>query len=272
MFIFWRRGISINSKKHREEREECTYALLGIRDEIPELFTLNLLLATWEAFSYDYVSKMFEGARKIGQFCRPSGDIVEIRRLSLNKHPDGGIIWRPPLSFCMKSSRGYWRSNIIPRLDDGVVRQGYALALEKIAGKAKPQKFESKVGAGVPEGGDATRRLFPLGEKIPRSETNAALQNVPRKAQSGVALRLDFDAHSGFHRGNACRFCHEYFGGGNLHWCAEAELIRRDGYRKRKNMANEAKEAIVLIEELREQNRMVMGEQILESKSAMPER
>ena len=131
-------------EEYREERENCLYALLDLHDEVPELFTLNFLLTTWEAFSYDYVSKTFDGMRKLGQFCRPSDDIVEIRRLALNRHPDGGIIWRTPLSFDMNSSRGYWRLNIIPRLEAGVERQGYAMALERIVGKKNARSSSLK--------------------------------------------------------------------------------------------------------------------------------
>ena len=259
--------------EYREEREECLYALLDLHDEVPELFTLNFLITTWEAFSYDYVAKMFDGMRKLGQFCRASDDIVEIRRLALNRHPDGGIIWQPPLSFDMNSSRGYWRLNIIPRLEAGVERQGYAMALERIVGKKKKTTLESQVGHENMTGNvaaHAIQKLYPLGEKLSKGEVNAALQNVPRKAQSGVALCLDFNAHSGCVRGNNCKFCHEFFGGRNLHWCVEAELIRRGGFRKRKNMIKDPAEARILIGELRDRNRRVLGEQTVDTTSNVP--
>ena len=256
-------------QEYRAEREECMASLIGLHEDVPELFSVQFIVATWEAFTYDYVYKMFEGMRRLGQFCRPSDDIVEIRRLALNRHPDGGIIWQPPFSFDMSSSQGYWRRNIIPRLEAGVERQGYASALDKVLGKVAPksrlrgkQKLDSTVGA-------VNKDLFPLTEKLNKAEMNMALQNCPRKAKSGNALCLDYNAHAGCQRGADCRFCHEYFGGKNLHWCIEAELIRRGGFRKRKTMISDPKEARTLIADLREKNARVLGEQILESKQGL---
>ena len=252
-------------QEYRTEREECLVALIDLHEDAPELFSLPFVLATWEAFTYDYVYKMFEGMRRLSQFCRPPDDIVEIRRLALNRHPDGGVIWQPPFSFDMSPSQGYRRRNIIPRLEAGVGRQGYAVALEKVLGKGNVKGRGRLKGNQNSTVGAANKDLFPLTEKMSKGEMNMALQNCHRKAKSVVALRLDYNAHAGCSRGNDCRFCHEYFGGKNLHWCVEAELIRRGGFRKRKSVISDVKEARTLITDLRGKNARILGEQILES-------
>ena len=54
----------------------------------------------------------------------------------------------------------------------------------------------------------------------------------------------------------------------NLHWCVEAVLIRRGGYRKRKQKIADVTEARLLIDELIGKNRMVSGEHVLRTTSA----
>ena len=56
----------------------------------------------------DFVDKMYEWVRRLGQFCRPPGYIAEIRRLVLNKHSDGWLIWRIrfPLTFHRRDDFG----------------------------------------------------------------------------------------------------------------------------------------------------------------------
>ena len=78
---------------------------------------------------YDFADRMFGGIRRLGKFRRPSDDIAEIRRLALKRHPDGGLIRQHPLSFNMVASRGYWRRNIIRRLEASVEKVGYGVDL-----------------------------------------------------------------------------------------------------------------------------------------------
>ena len=152
-------------QEYRTERDDCMLALIGLHEDVPELFSVPFIVSTCEAFTFDYVYKMFEGMRRLGQFCRPSDDIVEIRRLALNRHPDGGIIWQQPFSFDMVSSNGYWGRNIIPRLEDGVERQGYAAALGKVLGKVAPKVRARGKGGQNSTVGANTKELFPLTEK-----------------------------------------------------------------------------------------------------------
>ena len=78
---------------------------------------------------------MFGAVRKLCQFRTPPDDIVEIRRLAPNRHPDGGIIRRPPSLLGVNSPLVYWKRTIAPRLEDGAGRQGFAMALGRIVGK-----------------------------------------------------------------------------------------------------------------------------------------
>ena len=228
--------------------------LLELHRATPELFTVGFLIATWEAFLYDFLDRMFEGMRRLGQFCRPSDDIAEIRRLALNRLPDGGLIWQHPLSFNMISSRGYWRLNIIPRLEASVEKVGYGIALQKIVG-GKKLKNDSVVGA-------VAKQLYPMGNRLYESEIDTMTQNCSHKSGSGTGLCLDYNAHSGCVCGINCNFAHEYFGGKNLNWCVEAELLRRGGFRKRKKMLAEAVEINALVYDLREKNAKYHGEQL----------
>ena len=164
------------------EREMCLTNLLELHDDTPELFSRAFLVVTWESFMYDYVDMSFGGVGGLGQFCRASGDIAEIRRLALAKNPQGGIIWKPPLSSNMISSRGYWRRNVLPRLEAGVEKVGYGLALEKMVGTTKKtgRKPNWQVGA-------ETKRLHPLGKRLPKNERNLMMQHCPKRDNSGVS-------------------------------------------------------------------------------------
>ena len=105
---------------YRLELETCLRNLLILNYETPELFALEFSVSTRGAFLYDFVDRMFEGMRRLGLFCRPADDIAEIRRLALNKRPDGGLIRQRPLSFDMASPKGYCGRNITPRLESSV--------------------------------------------------------------------------------------------------------------------------------------------------------
>ena len=194
-------------EQYRNERETCVESLLGLHYATPELFTVGFLVATWESFLYDFLDGMFEGVRRLGQFCRAPDDIAEIRRLALNRHQDGGLIWQHPSSFNMTSSKGYWRRDIIPWLEASVEKVGYGVALHKIVGSGKkPHPHDTVVGA-------ASKPLFPLGSRLNKADIDTMIQNCPRKAGSGVSLCLDYNDHSGCARGASCNFAHEYFGG-----------------------------------------------------------
>ena len=69
----------------------------------------------------------------LGEFCRPPGDIAEIRRLALNRHPDVGLIWKHPLSFNILSSRCYWWGNYTAVRSE-CRKVGYGVDLWKIVG------------------------------------------------------------------------------------------------------------------------------------------
>ena len=94
-------------RERYDERIATLRTLLELREDTPEIFSLRFIIPSWEQFVYDWIEKMFEGMRQLSQFCRNSDDINEIRRLALNRRPEGGIVWWSPKSFNMASSRGY---------------------------------------------------------------------------------------------------------------------------------------------------------------------
>ena len=130
--------------------------------------------------------------RKLGQFCRPGDDIVEIRRLALNRHPDGGIIWQPPFSFDMSPGKGYWRRNIIPRLEAGAERQGYALALEKVIGKCTGKGRGRGKGLLNSTVGASNKDLFPPDRETSEKRDEHFLAKLSEKSwpRRGNVFRL----------------------------------------------------------------------------------
>ena len=206
-------------EQYRAGRELCLSNLLELREDAPELFSLEFLIVTWEAFIYDYLGRSFEGMRRLGQFRRSSDDITEIRRLALARRPEGGVIWKPPLSLNMISSRGYWRRNVLPRLAAGVEKVGYSIALEKIVGSAAASgKRKKKPNWQV---GSEVKRLYPIGKRLPAHGRNLMMQHVPKRANSGIAICLDYNAHAGCQRGIECQFARDFLDGKNMHWCVE---------------------------------------------------
>ena len=73
----------------------------------------------------------------------------------------------------MMSSRGYWRRNIIPRVEASVEKVGYGAALRKIVGNVKKVKNGAAVVA-------VAKKLLPLGTRLNTSERNTMIQNFPR--------------------------------------------------------------------------------------------
>ena len=143
--------------------------------------------------------------------------------------------------------------NVIPRLEAGVGKVGYGIALGEISGPKK-QKGQPNVGA-------AQSQMFPIGKRMTPAERNTTMQRCPRRPSSGMAVCLDYNAHSGCTRGVQCKFAHDFIGGENLHWGVEAELIRRGGFRKRNAMTKDPLGANASIDELRGKNQMAQGEQ-----------
>ena len=168
-------------EQYRKGRSDRLGNMLELHQATPELFAIAFLIASWGAFTYDFFDRMFDGVRRLGQFCRPDGDIAEIRRLALNRHPDGGLIWQNPLSFNMLSSRGYWRRNITHRLEAGVGKVGYGVALQKIIGPGRKANRGAVVGA-------INKQLISFGTRLADAARSTMIQNFPGKALSGVSL------------------------------------------------------------------------------------
>ena len=154
--------------QYRGERDVCLRNLLELSEDVPELSTRDFVAITWGSFAYDYIDRSFDGMRRIGQFFWPSGDIAEIRRLASARHPPGGIIWTPPLSFDMAAGRGYCRRNVLPRMEAGAEWVGYVVALEEIIGIPAPKGAGEERGAPNYHVGADVTRLFPLGKRFGR--------------------------------------------------------------------------------------------------------
>ena len=101
--------------------------------------------------------------------------------------------------------------------------------------------------------------------QVGKGVANSALRNLRRKAKTGTPICLDFDAHSGFSRGSACEFRHEYFGRKNLRRCVEEKSPRRGGYRRRKVTRTSDGEIRASEKELRGNHKNAIGGQSLES-------
>ena len=72
--------------------------------------------------------------------------------------------------------------------------------------RRREKKGNYNVGAG-------DQQLSPLGKRLSAAERNTMMQHVPRRPNSGLAICLDYNAHSGSVRGATCKFAHDFIGG-----------------------------------------------------------
>ena len=72
----------------------------------------------------------------MGQFCRDSGDIAEIRRLELGRHPGGGHL---ETTNVVRYGSLTWllESGVLPRLGDSVGEVGYDVSMGEITDVGK---------------------------------------------------------------------------------------------------------------------------------------
>ena len=71
--------------------------------------------------------KVTEGVRCLTQLGNKSGGLGELKRLA--QHTQG---WQFSNTFCMESSRGYWRRYVLPKIDLETGRAEYHGALPKV--------------------------------------------------------------------------------------------------------------------------------------------
>ena len=80
----------LRGQEYRVGGEDRVPTLLELYEESHGVIALDFPISSREAFSFDYIYKMFGRTRQLRQFARPSGDIVEIRIPAINRQPDGG--------------------------------------------------------------------------------------------------------------------------------------------------------------------------------------
>ena len=86
------------------ETEDALRFLNSRYEESPEFFTIPFLAAIWERATIDYIQKVTAGASCLTQLGNKSDGLEDLKRLA--KHSQG---WQSPRTFCMESSKGYWR-------------------------------------------------------------------------------------------------------------------------------------------------------------------
>ena len=168
--------------------------------ESPEFFTIPFLAAIWERMTIDDVQKVTEGVRRLTQLGSQNDGSEELKRLA--RHSQG---WKPPHTFCMESSKGYWGRYVLQKIDLGTGRAEYRVALPKVLASfvvmdgantkiPTDTEFSKPKGTGekgrgtggkpnahtLTAGGTEVTRLYPAGERLPKPERNLAMAQAPR--------------------------------------------------------------------------------------------
>ena len=232
----------------------------------------------------DYVQKVTEGVMCPTQWGSKIAGLKELKRM--DRHSQG---WKFPHTFCMESSKGYWRRYVIPEIDLETGRSEYRGALPKVlasfgvtAGanakaqpegegvkpKGKGREGEGGKGAGrnLTTGGTDVARLYPAGERLLKPERNLEMARAPRRGED--AFFWDCNAHGGCARGDRRVIeKHDTMSEKNLHWEIAAELIRRGGRKNRQSMIA-PENADGMADQLRDSNQKAHGEQPLAATKA----
>ena len=276
----------IYGDRHREERIQALRFLIGIHEGAPELFTVEFIGIVWEQMNYDFFMKCQEGAKRLRQAVGKQANQTELRRIGCQLGPKGKARWFYPRTFEMTTEAGYWSRVVVPKMDEAIEKEGFATARDRILGKLPKRgggegvapKGKAKAGTkgnawkewkewkdagkqvgGQPEVEEAKAeppRMYPVGEKLTKTERNSAISNGPRNS-ANKAMCWDFNSHGGCRFGNKCFNAHETMLPSGLHWCVKAEMIRRGGFKQEKRVPPNDVDGMIRV--LRETNLGIPG-------------
>ena len=177
-----------------------------MNDDTHQLFLLILSLSRGKPSSTIILTDPLGGGG-LGQFCRPSGDIAEIRRLALVRHPGGGIIWKHP---AILRYGPVWRL-LAPQCITTCRSWRGKGRLRSICGGILVAKMKKK---GQFNLGAVPTPMFPIGKRMSPAERSTMMQHCPRRPSSGMSICPDYNAQSGFARCVQCWFAHGSIRGG----------------------------------------------------------
>ena len=259
----------VYGSQHVSEREDALAFLCDLAEEQPELFPPSFLNDCWERMNADYCDAVFEGVRCIMQVLDVTADRRDFWRVAStprSKEEGGGMLWRYPDTWKMQSEQGYWRRTIIPQLKIAYKRSHLTSAVSRYLSDrhitAVPKadaNANSRKGTGT-QINEETRRLYPAGPPLSKSERNLAWEHTPVD-KDGKKMCWDFSSKMTCSRGAKCNYSHELMKTNGVHWTVYAELLRRGGHRRNRKVV-EVKDIEGRIKQLRENNAKEKGEHI----------
>ena len=221
----------------------------------------------------------------------------ELKKVALTPTSERRTFWRGPSTWKIRSSKGFWRSILLPELQDESKRQESKAAFGRYLARRRggrnrtagnglltetemdtfppvnnghgasvsPNKRgKRRVSANSNNSGNIGARKVIVAKRMSQSERNQAMANAPVDS-TGKPFCWDFNSKLGCCRGQGCPNAHAVFKNKNLHWTIEAELARRGGHRYEKQ-GLPLEKADTRVEQLRNEKQRKIGEQMNESK------
>ena len=228
----------IYGKGHCKERLDCIADLGRVRDDRPELFTVEFVAESFGEMDFQYLSQIKEGARKVIMLGADNARKPNFARIALRRMDGKGARWEYPTTCLMRHSAGWWLSRIIPKLEEKVSRSAWASVLES----SKIKDRDKKAGSAPLQDVVAPKKLYPAGKPLRLEESEMSKHHRPKSMATGEYLLRDYSTHAGCTEKNTDRTkgTHELMSTFGLHGSILAQLARRGGHRSGRKIRPEA--------------------------------
>ena len=94
-----------------------------MRKTSPDIFSIEFLADVGGRFNADYVDSMCEGIRRMLPFLDKPSTRPELKKVASAPTSERRTFWREPITWEIKSRKGFWRSILLTELQDESKRQ-----------------------------------------------------------------------------------------------------------------------------------------------------
>eukprot|EP00971_Amphidinium_carterae_P351827 6492298-Amphidinium_carterae.1 len=237
----------------REQMCQALDQLEHLHEGQPSMWPCDQIYSLWEELMWRLMEEMREMRRQmLKEAGREHMTKEEIVQFCLLPDCDGHLWWKVPLAFMLDHPRGWFMVQVLPRVMRKHERVLWGLTWQPPkqsaghgarAGGEKPNQNPSDSRNGTQRsgatGGASTDSSFPAGKPLGPQEQKLAAEHAP-KDREGRSLCWNNMCWSGCSKtSETCAKSHHPYHGAldSLHWCVQAQLIRRGGLRQGKKVA-----------------------------------
>ena len=227
-------------EEHRKERVDALEIMVQLHETQPELFTVQFLNQCWGAMNFRYISEVKDGARRMMRMLHDGARKTDLRRRALTPTSTGKVVWEFPTVWLMDHDTGYWKTMVLPKLEERVSRTSWKMILNK------PWNGQRAAGETDGEWGyvndwkkdEWKTEAYPAGMPLSSIEIKSSRNFRPKSLEDGAYLCWDYSSHAGCKapNGECPRGKHEVIKTKGLHNLIRMHLARRGGHKAEKKI------------------------------------